>query len=241
GGSSRRSDFWSASESIAIDSRRSRNGFSELPLRTCVSPVTRACFTNHSTDEPVANALSSKPTPKTASIAGLKARAYTEELWGYWVKKTPSLSLRLEFVQPIECRHFERFRQRWVVEDGVAKVFDSPSQCEHRLSDVNDLAGAVADDVHAQQLQAVGIEDELQKSLIVPQHLSFGKLRVTSNAGFVPDLVAGELLFGRSYHGNVRDGGLKVLIHDQLAASVGHESNRLQVELVAIGLAPDRV
>ena len=61
---------------------------------------------------------------------------------------------------------------------------------QYCLSDVDDLGGALADDMHAQKLQAGGIEDQLQKALIVAQHLSFCQLRVTRDAGLVGNLVA---------------------------------------------------
>lgn len=40
------------------------------------------------------------------------------------------------------------------------------------LSNMNDLRGSVPDAVHAQQLESFRVEDELQKSVRSPQHLS---------------------------------------------------------------------
>src|SRR5208282_2509907 len=40
---------------------------------------------------------------------------------------------------------------------------------------------------------------------------------------------------------DVRDGGLKICVHDQLAATVGHQPDGLQIQLVAVRLPPDSV
>src|SRR5271157_4023066 len=112
---------------------------------------------------------------------------------------------RLQLVQPVQRRDFEGFRQRRIVEYGVAEILDGSSQRKHCLPDVDDLSGAIADDVHSQQLQACRIEDQLQKSLIVSQHLRFDQFGITGNADLVRDLVTRELLFGRANHRNFRN------------------------------------
>ncbi len=135
-----------------------------------------------------------------------------------------------------------------------------------------------------------GIEDELEESLIVAEHLGFGQFGIAGDARFVRNLVAGQLFLGGADHGNlgngvdaignqvcgdvgggaedvrtgessllhrgagqsrksddiaggvnVRDGGLIILIHDELAPAVGYQPDAIQIELIAVGLTADRV
>src|SRR6516164_3178549 len=68
---------------------------------------------------------------------------------------------------------------------------------------MHDFRGAIPDDVYAQQLESRRIEDQFQKALVVAQHLSLGQLGIARNSNFIGDLLAGELLFRSTYHGDL--------------------------------------
>ena len=55
-----------------------------------------------------------------------------------------------EPIDPVERRHFVAFGQRRVVEDGIDEIVDRAAERQHRLADMDQLAGAIADDVDAQ-------------------------------------------------------------------------------------------
>src|SRR5260370_14895366 len=60
--------------------------------------------------------------------------------------------------------------------------------------------------VYSQQLEWLRIEQKLEHAVVVAQHLSFGQIFVTGNAGLVRDLALRQLFFGWANHGNFRDG-----------------------------------
>lgn len=57
---------------------------------------------------------------------------------------------RLELIQPVERRDFVGFGKSGIVENRIAEIFDGSTHREHRLPDMHDLRGPVADDVHPQ-------------------------------------------------------------------------------------------
>src|SRR5215831_13096990 len=89
-----------------------------------------------------------------------------------WKKRRPSIAPstapghRLDwpgsqFVQPIEGSDFISLSQGRIVENCVTKILDCASHSEHHLSDVYDLRSAIADSVHAQQLQRIRVKEQL--------------------------------------------------------------------------------
>jgi hypothetical protein len=75
-----------------------------------------------------------RPTPR---------KRRDDETWG-------TFSFRLELVQPVQCGDFVGFRQRGIVEDGIAKIFDTCSQGENDLADVNDFCRSIAYRMHSE-------------------------------------------------------------------------------------------
>ena len=49
----------------------------------------------------------------------------------------------LKLVQSIQRRHFVSFGQSWIVEDGVAKIFNGTGHRQYRLTNVYDLRCAI--------------------------------------------------------------------------------------------------
>src|SRR6516165_9833461 len=64
--------------------------------------------------------------------------------------------------QPIERRHLVALGQRGIVEYRVDEVVHGSVEGHDGLADVDQLAGALADDVHAQHLAGVAMEYELE-------------------------------------------------------------------------------
>src|SRR5678815_3081284 len=82
-----------------------------------------------------------------------------------------------EAVQTVQTRDLVRLGEGRVVEDRVPEVLDRAPQREHGLSDVDDLGGVLPDRVHAQELQALRVEEDLPVSYThlraheTPEHL----------------------------------------------------------------------
>src|SRR5580692_2874047 len=110
-----------------------------------------------------------------------------------------------EFVQSVESRNFVCLSQRRIVENRVAEIFQRAAQGHRGLTDVHDLGGAVADHMHAQDLESVGIEEKFQQTLVISEHLAFGQFGVARQSDFVGNLFFRELFFGVADHGNLGD------------------------------------
>src|ERR1039458_4830883 len=87
----------------------------------------------------------------TPTVFAIAASAFTARHSGR-SPESPYLPLiELAYpVQPVERRNFIAFRQGGVVEHRIHEVLQLSAQRHHRLADVQQLAGAFADDVHAQ-------------------------------------------------------------------------------------------
>src|SRR6185437_10949275 len=75
-------------------------------------------------------------------------------------------------VQTVEGRGFVTFRQGRIVEDRIDKIVDGCIQRHYSLANVDQLAGAFADDVHAKQVARFAMEDELQSPRGVAANLT---------------------------------------------------------------------
>src|SRR5579883_1676111 len=174
----------------------------------------------------------------------------------------------LQAIKAVQGSHLVGLGQGGIVEDRVTKIFDRPPHAQHRLANVDYLGGAVADDVHPEQFERVGIEDQLQQSLLIAQHLPLGapyhrdfrngvdpvRNQIGRHfAGFAEHMTAGQspLLHrcagqrrkANDVAGRVDVGylGLEVLADRDLAALVGAQAGGIDVEQIAVGLASDGV
>src|SRR5579883_2995087 len=112
----------------------------------------------------------------------------------------------LQAIKAVQGSHLVGLGQGGIVEDRVTKIFDRPPHAQHRLANVDYLGGAVADDVHPEQFERVGIEDQLQQSLLIAQHLPLGELGVARHADLIRLLLFCQLLLGAPYHRDFRNG-----------------------------------
>ena len=60
----------------------------------------------------------------------------------------PTPSIR-QTINPVECGVFVTFGKGGVVENVVDKIIDFPTVRQHGLTDMHELSGALADDMHA--------------------------------------------------------------------------------------------
>src|SRR5258708_1771348 len=97
-------------------------------------------------------------------------------------------------IQPVESRNFITFRERWVVEDCIHEIIQLSAQRHHRLTDVQQLARALADDVHAKDRMRHPVEDQLQPSRGIPADLSARNLAIVRHADLVGNVLLGQLL-----------------------------------------------
>ena len=92
-----------------------------------------------------------------------------------------------QLVQPIQRRDLVRLGQRRVVEDVVDEVIDGSIERHDGLADVDQLGGAGADGVHAEDRVIVLVDQELEHAVVVAEQLAAGEFAVLGDAGFVRD------------------------------------------------------
>src|SRR5437667_5812637 len=90
-----------------------------------------------------------------------------------------------EPVDAVEGRDLVAFRQGRVVEHRVDEVVDRAAERQHRLTDVDQLAGTLADDVDAEQLAGLAVKDQLEEPGDVAEDLAAGDLLVARLADLV--------------------------------------------------------
>src|SRR5215469_15419009 len=104
----------------------------------------------------------------------------------------------LEYAEPVDSvkrRHFVAFGQGRIIEYRFDEVVDPAAEGQHRLTDVDQLGCALADDVDAEQLAGLTVKYQLQEPDDVAQDLTAGDLLVAGLADLVRDRRFGQLLF----------------------------------------------
>src|SRR5262249_40402960 len=91
---------------------------------------------------------------------------------------------RRDLVGVTESRH---------VEDGVHEVVDVEVARDHRLTEVNELGRGCAQDVDAQYVSGLGVDEQFEQSGAVAGDLATGKLAAACEAGDVRDPPLGHL------------------------------------------------
>jgi hypothetical protein len=66
-----------------------------------------------------------------------------------------------EPVDAVERSHFVAFRQGRIIEHGIDEIVDFSAERQHRLTDVDQLARPLADDVDAEQLAGLAMKYQL--------------------------------------------------------------------------------
>src|SRR5579859_2527756 len=124
----------------------------------------------------------------------------------------------MQAADTIESGNLITLGKRGVVEHGLDEVVDIAAQGHYRLPDVHQFAGALADDVDAEDLAGIAMEDELEPAGSVAANLSAGDLAVIGHAHFVGHILFGELLFRFADEADLRDGvdavGIKAGVGD---------------------------
>src|SRR6266436_839461 len=110
-----------------------------------------------------------------------------------------------ESVDPVEPRHFIASRQGRIIEDRVDEVVDFSAERQHCLTDMDQLARPLTDDVDAEELAGLIVEYQFQKPGNVAKNLAAGDLLVAGLADFVGDASLGQLLFVLADHRDFRD------------------------------------
>ena len=74
-----------------------------------------------------------------------------------------------ELVQAVERRRLIAFGQSRIVEDRIDEIVDRTPEDHHRLADVQQLAGAFADDMHAEQLRVSRWKMNFRRPVVSPR------------------------------------------------------------------------
>src|SRR6202789_4687543 len=98
-------------------------------------------------------------------------------------------------VQPVESSNFITFRQSWIVEHRIHEILQLSAQRHHCLTDVQQLARALADDVHAKDQVVQPMEDQLQPPGRVAANLYARTLAAVRHANLIRNVLFGQLLF----------------------------------------------
>ena len=112
----------------------------------------------------------------------------------------------MQAAETVERRGLVALGERRVVEDGVHEVVHRAAERHDRLADVQQLAGALADDVHAEDLARLAVEDQLEAAGGVAANLAAGDFAVVGQADFVGHVLVGQLLLGLADERDFRDG-----------------------------------
>src|SRR5215472_2618965 len=108
-------------------------------------------------------------------------------------------------VQPIEGGHLVALRQRRIVEDRVHKVLQLTAESHYSLPDVQQLACALADDMHAENQMVLAMEDQLQTSCRIAANLPARNLTVVSHPYLVGHVLFCELFLGLADEADLRN------------------------------------
>src|SRR6202047_4770992 len=110
-----------------------------------------------------------------------------------------------EPVDAVEGGPLVAFRERRVIEHRVDEVVDRAAEREHRLTDVDQLARTLADDVDAEQPAGLAMKDQLQEPGYVAEDLAAGDLLVARLADLVGCRGLGQLLLVLADHRDFGD------------------------------------
>src|SRR5881396_2145674 len=108
-------------------------------------------------------------------------------------------------IDAVEGRRAVTLGEGGVIEDVVDKEVHFSAVSQDRLADVDQLGGAVAEDVDAEQLQGGAVEDELQQPFQIADDLPTRDLLVEGAADLVGNPFLGQLFLGLAYRGDLGD------------------------------------
>ena len=105
----------------------------------------------------------------------------------------------------IEGRHLVALRQRRIVEDRIDEIVHRAAQRHDGLADVDQFAGAFADNVDAQHLARVTVKDQFEPTGRVAADLPARCLAVVGHAHFIRNILVGQLLLGLANKADLGD------------------------------------
>ena len=111
----------------------------------------------------------------------------------------------VQFAQGAVRRVFVDVAQGRIVENRVDEEVDVAAEAQAGQSDVNQLAGDLADDVHAQKLAAGGLEDHFDHPLGVADDLATAVIAVFVLADDIRNICVFAFFFGFAHLGNLRN------------------------------------
>src|SRR4051812_29645723 len=88
-------------------------------------------------------------------------------------------------IHTIEGGHLVTLRQRRVVEDCLYEVIKLTAERHDGLAYVEELAGAFADDMHAEDRVCLAVEDELEATGRIAADLAASDFAIVGDADFV--------------------------------------------------------
>src|SRR5687767_8432461 len=130
------------------------------------------------------------------------------------VSVCPSMSSAICFISSPSChvsqavvgRVLIRLAERREVEYAVDECIQRSAELHDHHPDVQKLRGILSDDVDAEQLESLALEDDLDEALGVADDLSAGVVAVERAAQLVVDALFLALLFRQPDRGDFRDG-----------------------------------
>src|SRR5271169_4112759 len=87
-------------------------------------------------------------------------------------------------VHAVEGGIFVTFGESGIIENGIYKVINLSAQGHHRLADVDQFAGALTDDVDAQHIAGLAVEEDLQHANVITDNLAARNFAVAGLADF---------------------------------------------------------
>src|ERR1039458_4618401 len=133
----------------------------------------------------------------------------------------------MQAAQAVESRNLIAFREGGVVEDCIDEIIHGAAKDHDRLADVDQFAGALADDVYAQHLARIAMKDELEPPGSIAGNLPARAFPVISHAYFVGHILVGQLLLGLADKADLRDGIDAVGIKAGIGSGGDRKSTRL--------------
>ncbi len=114
------------------------------------------------------------------SVGDVSSRDVLRTDYRVWDPQRLLHLVAVQAAEAVEGRGFVALGESGVVEDGVDEVVDGAAEDHDGLADVDQLAGAFADDVHAEHLARVAVEDELEAAGGVAANLAAGGFAIVT-------------------------------------------------------------
>ena len=102
---------------------------------------------------------------------------------------------RHQAIQPVECGVLIALCERGIVEDRIDEVVNAATQCQHRLTNMDEFDGVLSDNVNAEQFAGLTVKQQLHKTDRIADDLSTRQFAIRSLASLVRNFLFGQFLF----------------------------------------------